>query len=192
MLLHVKQAPAAAALVASPRVFASAFFALARSPFLTFINICRAFPHQRRKGRSVTSQMIYMCVIRYGSVAKGNSEARYSTSCQGQASATKKRSMGLRKMSLTFTFVLAITLESVRASAAIILHVTGPEPKHQISIAFLNKTKRTGQDPTDKMTVLRTAKPQLTLTVQAEYVRPFLVSFQHPPLLISHRPDPEA
>jgi hypothetical protein len=32
----------------------------------------------------------------------------------------------------------------------------------------------------------------LTLTVQAEYVRPFLVSFQHPPLLISHRPDPEA
>ena len=42
------------------------------------------------------------------------------------------------------------------------------------------------------MAVLRTAKPQLTLTVQAEYVRPFLVSFQHPPLLISHRPDPEA
>jgi hypothetical protein len=42
------------------------------------------------------------------------------------------------------------------------------------------------------MAGLRTAKPQLTLTVQEEYVRPFLVSFQHPPLLISHCPDSEA
>jgi hypothetical protein len=30
------------------------------------------------------------------------------------------------------------------------------------------------------------------LTVHAEYARPCLFSFQHPPLLISHRPDPEA
>jgi hypothetical protein len=94
-------------------------------------------------------------------------------------------------MSLTFTFVLTITLESIWAFAAIILHITDTRTKISdfISTFYL---KKTGQDPTDNMAVLRKAKPQLTLTVQAEYVRPFLVSFQHPPLLISHLPDPEA
>jgi hypothetical protein len=51
---------------------------------------------------------------------------------------------------------------------------------------------KTGKDPTDYMEVVKTAKKHKTLTVQAEYVRPFLVSFQHPPLLIPHLPDPEA
>jgi len=114
----------------------------------------------------------------------------YSRSCGGQASTSRKINEP-QEMSLTFTFVLTITLESIWAFAAIILHITDTRTKISdfISTFYL---KKTGQDPTDNMAVLRTAKPQLTLTVQAEYVRPFLVSFQHPPLLISHRPDPEA
>jgi len=58
MLLHVKQASTAAALIASPCVFAFAFFALACSLFLTFINICHNMSHQHRKG-SARSPMIY-------------------------------------------------------------------------------------------------------------------------------------
>lgn len=110
----------------------------------------------------------------------------YSRSSGGQAS-TSKKVKGPREMFLTFTFVLTVTLESFWAFAAIILHITHTTTKFK---HFL--IKKNGKYPTDNMTVLRTAEPQLTLTVQAEYVRPFLVSFQHPPLLISHRPDPEA
>ena len=96
MLLHVKQASTAAALIASPCVFAFAFFALTCSLFLAFINICHNMFHISitREVREVQWYMIWQ-----------NSERQFWSALQQKQASTSRKINEPQEMSLTFTFV---------------------------------------------------------------------------------------
>jgi hypothetical protein len=119
MLLHVKQASTAATLIASPCVFAFAFFALTHSPFLTLINICHSMFHISIRKGSATSPMVYDMAQQRKTILKNiRAEA-----VEDRQALLERRAL---EMCLTFTFVPTVTLESIWAFAAIILHITDP------------------------------------------------------------------